>query len=100
MSWSNVCAHISGQAHDLSIALEGLPFDAPLDTLIISGKPGEACWGGAPAAAANIFHTLTESDVDILMSAIQIQGLLPGLRFLKMTSHLSFGDGAARSLSK
>jgi len=99
MSWSNLSAHVAALAPELAAALELLPPDAPLDTLTLAGKPGQTCWGRT-VVKPTVYCTVGEKDIDVLVSALQIQGIVPGLKVLEVTSQAHVGDSSAGAVAR
>jgi hypothetical protein len=99
MSWSNVAAHVADAAPNLAAVLDLLPPDAPVDTFSVAGKPGQTCWGKTAVKPA-LYCTVVDKDLEVLISALQIQGVVPKLKVFEVTSQAGVGDGAARSLAR
>jgi len=97
--WSNVAAHVAAELPELCEALDRLHPDTATDSLPICGKPGEKCWG-ADGARDAIFCSLSDRDVEALVSALQVQGILPGLKGLELRSHVGLTDAGARALAR
>lgn len=101
MSWSHVAGHIAGEAPELSALLAKCPPDASVEALGLVGRAGEATSRrGIGVVPEALFLNATDAHVDALVSALQIQGVVPALRHLECRNHPGVGDGAAAAFGR
>jgi len=96
--WSNVAAHVMADAPALGTVLDALAADASVEALALAGTPGAKCWGTSGARPA-LFCALTNADVEVLIEALQVQGLAAGLRTLEIRSQAGVGDKGAAAIA-
>ena len=97
--WSNVAAHVMTDAPELGGALDSLTAEHGAEHLALHGRPGETCWGTDGARPA-LFCALGDRDLDLLVPAMQVQGLVGGLLKLELRSQAGVQNRSALALVK
>ncbi len=96
--WTRVAEELATTSPQLAKLLGSLQDDLG-EALVLAGRPGATCWGTDRVRKA-AFCSITDTDVDALVSALQIHGAVPHLRHLELRSQDKLGDGSIKSLSR
>lgn len=99
MSWANVAAQLADMSPTLADVLQQGATDIPLTRLSLAGKPGATCWGKTNAPNS-LPCSLADADVEALMIALQVQGMIPVLEELEIKAQSGVGDVAAAAIAK
>ena len=99
MSWANVAEQLREHAPALGDALSSVDGVMPLEQLRLAGKPGATCWGATNAPHA-LFLSLEDSDIESLVVALQMQGMVPIVEELCILAQSGVGGAAAIAIAK